>query len=86
MANHNKSHTITRILEILGQRNSPLASEIKKDADLSVLSRTIRTAIVDELSMELTEKGLDANDEATAYGEEIEHLIDSCKLHRDERD
>jgi hypothetical protein len=69
-----------RIKEILRERKSKLADQVKNTESLAALPLQIREEIVDELSSEFSEKGLDADDEPNQYGLELENLIDACKL------
>jgi hypothetical protein len=83
MTSEKESKARRRIEEILRLRQSPLAKRVTDTESARHLPRNIREQIVEELSDEFCEKGLDPDSEPNAYGLEIEDLIDACGLAHD---
>lgn len=65
-----------RIIEILLVKNAEFVDTLKKIESLEELSEEIRESIINILSDEYIEKGIDENSEPNRYGLEVEELID----------
>ena len=69
-----------RILAVVQSRAPALASELMLVQDVSELPLSVRRQIVDVLTDELCEHGLESDHEPNEHGLEVEELIDVCRL------
>ena len=71
-----------RIVTVLQRRAPALAAQVILVQDVSELPRSVRAEVVNVLTNELCEYGLEPDYEPNEHGLEVETLIDACELAR----
>jgi len=80
MTTQKRREQTKRIATLLQQLAPELAGDVAGVTDVRELPRATREAIVDTLLLEFAANGCDKDDEPTAYGLELEDLVDACGL------